>query len=157
MEHRRSLETPLESCPICNGIAITWRRRSPYPEWSSRSMQQTSYCYKKTKLGLEDPTPLLEGFDAIRTDSKGNGTHTRRGGGLITYIKKGLQYLVPQCPAVNPLEQQCILLPTSSRRSISITNVYPTGELNAHERPFKTRCQSSISSCGDFNAHHIYQ
>ena len=50
---------------------------------------------QKTKLGLEDPTPLLEGFDAIRTDRKGSGTHTRRGGGLITYIKKGLQYSVP--------------------------------------------------------------
>ena len=51
---------------------------------------------QETKLGLEDPTPLLEGFDAIKTDKKGSGTHTRRGGGLITFIKKGLQYSVPQ-------------------------------------------------------------
>ena len=59
---------------------------------------------QETNLGLEDPTPLLEGFDAIRTVKKGSGTHKRRGGGLITYIKKGLQYSVPQCAAVSLLE-----------------------------------------------------
>ena len=89
---------------------------------------------QETKLGLEDPTPLLKSFDVIRTDWKGSGTHTRRGGGLITYIKKGLQYSVPQCPAVIPLERQCILLPTSSRRSISITNVYIPPESSTHTK-----------------------
>ena len=113
---------------------------------------------QETKLGLEDPTPLLEGFDAIRTDRKGSGTHTRRGGGLITYIKKGLQNSVPQCPAVIPLEQQCILLPTSSRRSISITNVYIPPESSTHTRDFSKLVASLPSAqgliCGDFNAHH---
>ena len=108
---------------------------------------------QETKLDLEDPTPLLEGFDAIRTDRKGSGTHTRRGVGLITYIKKGLQYSVPQCPAVIPLEQQCIFLPTSSRRSISITNVYIPPESSTHTRDFSKLVASLPSAqgliCGD--------
>ena len=109
---------------------------------------------QETKLDLEDPTLLLEGFDAIRTDGKGSGTHTRRGGGLITYIKKGLQYSVPQCPAVSPLEQQCILLPTSSRRSSSITNVYIPPESLTHTRDFSSLPSAQGLICGDFNAHH---
>ena len=112
----------------------------------------------KIKLGLEDSTPLLEGFDAIKTVKKGSGTHTRRGGGFITYIKKGLQYSVPQCPAVIPLEQQCIILPTSSRRSISISNVYIPPESSTHTRDLPTPVASLLPAqdliCGDFNAHH---
>ena len=113
---------------------------------------------QETKFDLEDPTPLLEGFDAIRTDRKGSGTHTRRGGGLITYIKKDLQYSVPQCPAVSPLEQQCILLPTSSGRSISITNVYIPQKSSTQTRDLSKLVASLPSAqgliCGDFNAHH---
>ena len=113
---------------------------------------------QETKLGLEDPTPLLERFGAIRTDKKGSGTHTRKVGGFITYIKKGLQYSVPQCPAVIPLEQQCILLPSSSRRSISITNVYIPPKSSTHTRDLSKLVASLPSAqgliCGDFNAHH---
>ena len=113
---------------------------------------------KETKFGLEDPTPLLEGFDVIRTDRKSSGTHTRKGGGLIPFIKKVLQYSVPQCPAVSPLEQQCIILPTSSRRSISITNVYIPPESSTHTKDLPTLVASLSSAqdliCGDFNAHH---
>ena len=112
---------------------------------------------QETKLGLEDPTPLLEGFDAIRTDKKNIRTHTKRGGGLITFIKKGLQYSMPQCPAVILLEQQCILLPTSSRRSISITNVYISPESSTHTRDLPILVASLPPAqgliCGDFNAH----
>ena len=107
---------------------------------------------QETKLGLEDPTSFLEGFHAIRADRKGSGTHTRRGGGLIPYIKKGLRYSVSQCP----FEQQCILLPTSSRRSISITNVYIPPESSTHTKDFPTLVASLPPAqgliCGDFNA-----
>ena len=79
-------------------------------------------------------------------------------GGLITHIKKGLQYSVPQCLAVIPLEQQCVLLPTSSRRSVSITNVYISPESSTHTRDFSKLVASLPSAqgliCGDFNAHH---
>ena len=44
-----------------------------------------SRLLQKTKLSLEDPTLLLEGFDAGRTYRKGSGTHTRMGGSLIIY------------------------------------------------------------------------
>ena len=111
----------------------------------------------RNQAWFSDPTPLLEGFDAIRTHRKGSGTHTRRGGGLITYIKKGLQYSVPQCPAVIPLEQQCILLPTSSRRSISITNVYIPLESSTHTRNLSKLVASHRQLrviCGDFNKDH---
>ena len=114
---------------------------------------------KETKLSLKNPNLLLEGFDAIGMGRKNSGTHTRRGGGFITYIKKGLQYSVPQCPAVTPLEEQCIHFLTSSRRSISITNVFIPPENSTHKRDLPTFIASLLSAqgliCGDFNTHHF--
>ena len=47
---------------------------------------------QETKLGRDDPTPVLNGFDAVRRDRPGSGARFARGGGLLTYIKKGIPY-----------------------------------------------------------------
>ena len=47
---------------------------------------------QETKLGRDDPTPILNGFDAVRRDRPGSGARFARGGGLLTYIKKGIPY-----------------------------------------------------------------
>ena len=44
---------------------------------------------QETKLGRDDPNPVLNGFDAVRRDRPGSGARVVRGGGLLTYIKKG--------------------------------------------------------------------
>ena len=41
---------------------------------------------QETKLGRDDPTPVLNGFDAVRRDRPGSGARFARGGGLLTYI-----------------------------------------------------------------------
>ena len=47
---------------------------------------------QETKLGRDDPTQILNGFDAVRRDRPGSGARFARGGGLLTYIKKGIPY-----------------------------------------------------------------
>ena len=127
--------------------------RTPSGHQEVRSRHHTA---TRNQAWFLDPTPLLEGCDAIRTDRKGSGTHTRRGGGLNTYIKKGLQYSVPQCPAISPLEQPCTLLTTSCKRFISITNVYIPPESSTHTRDLSKLVASLPSAqsliCGNFNA-----
>ena len=46
-------------------------------------------AFHETKLGRDDPTPVLNGFDAVRRDRPGSGARFARGGGRQTYIKKG--------------------------------------------------------------------
>ena len=41
---------------------------------------------QETKLGRDDPTPVLIGFDAVRRDRMGSGACFARDGGLLTYI-----------------------------------------------------------------------
>ena len=47
---------------------------------------------QETKLGRDDPTPVLNGFDAVRRDRTGSGARLARGGGLLTYMKEGIPY-----------------------------------------------------------------
>ena len=42
---------------------------------------------QETKLGKDDPTPVLNGFDAVRRDRPGSGARFARGGGLLNYIR----------------------------------------------------------------------
>ena len=44
---------------------------------------------QETKLGRNDPTPVLNGFDAVRRDRTGSGARIARGGGLLTSKKNG--------------------------------------------------------------------
>ena len=43
----------------------------------------------ETKLGQEDPTPRINGFEAVRRDHGGSGKESYRCGGLIVYIRQG--------------------------------------------------------------------
>ena len=45
---------------------------------------------QETKLCRDDPTPVLNGFDAVKRDRPESGARLARGGGLLTYIKKGI-------------------------------------------------------------------
>ena len=47
---------------------------------------------QETKLGRDDPTPVLNGFDAVRRDRTGSGARFACGGGLLTYMKEGIPY-----------------------------------------------------------------
>ncbi len=44
---------------------------------------------QETKLGRDDVTPRLKGFDCLRRDRPGSGAPLRRGGGLAIYIGPG--------------------------------------------------------------------
>ena len=59
---------------------------------------------QETKLGRDDPTPLLFGFDAVRRDRPGSGTRIASGGGLLTYIKKGIPYSKVPAAQQGPLK-----------------------------------------------------
>ena len=52
---------------------------------------------QETEFGLEDPTLLLESFDAIKTDRKGSGTHTRVEASSLT-SKKASNTRCPSAP-----------------------------------------------------------
>ena len=47
---------------------------------------------QETKLGRDDPTPVLNGFDAVRRYRPGSGAHLARGGGLLTCVERGIPY-----------------------------------------------------------------
>ena len=117
---------------------------------------------QETKLGAEDPTPRLPGYDAIRQDRLGSGLGTPRGGGLLTYVKQGLPYNEHQINAQGPLESQSVGIPTSNQLELRITNLYLPPE---HSLPPNTEADhwfNVIPSrgpeviCGDLNAHHPY-
>ena len=59
---------------------------------------------QETKLGRDDPTPVLNGFDAVRRDRPGSGARFARGGGLLTYIKKGIPFSEVPAALKGPLE-----------------------------------------------------
>ena len=44
---------------------------------------------QEAKLGRDDQTLVLSGFDTVRRDRPGSGGHFAHGGGLMTYIKRG--------------------------------------------------------------------
>jgi ribonuclease HI len=118
---------------------------------------------QETKLGINDPTPRIEGYVAVRKDRKGSGTVHRRGGGLITYLKKDIPHWTEDIPTSSVAEIQLVHVPISERENISIANIYvpPVREGNAAEEWRKVmtdldglpRNTRSLWG-GDFNAHH---
>ena len=79
---------------------------------------------QETKLGRDDPTPVLNGFDAVRRDRPGSGGHFAHGGGLMTYIKKGIPYSEVPAAQQRPLEKLHVTVPTTRRQHLTIANVY---------------------------------
>ena len=117
---------------------------------------------QETKLGEEDPTPSLPGFEAIRRDRPGSGVSGPRGGGLLIYIKKGLHYTDYQVRTEGPLEAQSIGIPASKNLELRVTNLYlpPDRTLPVPYIESLPNLLNEITDtragivCGDLNAHH---
>ena len=71
---------------------------------------------QETKLGRDDPTPVLNGFEAVRRDRPGSGARFARGGGLLTYIKKGIPYSEVPAAQQGPLEKLHVTITTTRHR-----------------------------------------
>ena len=118
---------------------------------------------QETKLGRDDPTPVLNGFDAVRRDRPGSGARFARGGGLLTYIKKGIPYSEVPAAQQGLLEKLHVTIPTTSRQHLTIANVYFPPASSNYVQPMEDR-QTWVDTleargrsvvCGDFNAHHV--
>ena len=118
---------------------------------------------QKTSLGGDEPTPVLNGFDAVRRDWSGSGARIARGGGLLTYIKKGIPYSEVPAAQHGPLEKQHVTIPTTRRHQLTIANVYIPPVSSNYVQPMED-CQIWVDTleargpsviCGDFNAHHL--
>ena len=94
---------------------------------------------QETKLGRDNPTPVLNGFDAVRRDRPESGTRFARGGGLLTYIKKGIPY--SEVPAVQqgPLEKLHVTIQTTHRQHLTIANVYFPPASSNYVQPMEDR------------------
>ena len=79
---------------------------------------------QETKLGRDDPTPVLNGFDAVRRDRPGSGARFVRDGGFLTYIKKGIPYSEVPAAQQAPLEKLYVTIPTTRRQHLTIANAY---------------------------------
>ena len=118
---------------------------------------------QETKLGRDDPTPVLNGFDAVRRDRPGSGASFARGGGLLTYTKKGIPYSEVPAAQQGPLEKLHVTIPTTRRQHLTIANVYFPPVSSNYVQPMEDR-QTWVDAleargpsviCGDFNAHHV--
>ena len=77
---------------------------------------------QETKLGRDDPTPVLTGFHAVRRDRPESGARFARGGGLLTYMKKGIPYSEVPAAQQGPLEKLHVTIPTTRRQHLTIAN-----------------------------------
>ena len=118
---------------------------------------------QETKLGRDDPTPILNGFDAVRRDRPGSGARLARGGGLLTYIKKGIPYSEVPAAKQGPLEKLHVTIPTTRRQHLTIANSYfpPASSNYVQIMEDRQACMDTLEArgpsviCGDFNAHHV--
>ena len=94
---------------------------------------------QETKLGIDDPTPVLNGFDAVRRDRPGSGAHIARGGGLLTYIKKGIPNSEVPAAQQGPLEKLHVTIPTTRRQHLTIANVYFPPASSNYVQPMEDR------------------
>ena len=94
---------------------------------------------QETKLGRDDLTPVLNGFDAVRRDRPGSGARFARGGGLLTYIKKGIPYSEVPAAQQGPLEKLHVTIPTTRRQHITISNVYIPPASSNYVQPMEDR------------------
>ena len=118
---------------------------------------------QETKLGRNDQTPVLNGFDAVGRDRSGSGARFARGGGLLTYIKKGIPYSEVPSAQQGPLEKLHVTIPTTRRQHLTIANAYFPPVSSNYVQPMEDR-QTLVDAleargpsviCGDFNAHRV--
>ena len=118
---------------------------------------------QETKLGRDDPTQVLNCFDAVRRDRPVSRARLVRGGGLLTYIKKGIPYSEAPAAQQGQLEKLHVIIPTTRRPHLTIANVYFQPASSNYVQPMEDR-QTRVDTpeargtsviCGDFNAHHV--
>ena len=118
---------------------------------------------QETKLVRDDPTPVLNGFDAVRRDRPGSGARFAHGGGLLTYIKKGTPYSEVPAAQQGPLEKLHVTIPTTRRQHLTIANAHFPPASSNYVQPMEDR-QTWVDTLeargpsviyGDFNAHHV--
>ena len=118
---------------------------------------------QETKLGRDDPTTVLNCFYAVRRDRPGSGARFACGGGLLTYIKKGIPYSEVPAAQQGPLEKLHVTIPTTRRQHLTIANAYFPPASSNYVQPMEDRqtwvdtleAQGPSVICGDFNAHHV--
>ena len=94
---------------------------------------------QETKLCRDDPTPVLNGFDAVRRDRPGSGARFARGGGLLTYIEKGMPYSEVPAAQQGPLEKLLVTIPSTRRQHLTIANVYFPPVSSNYVQPMEDR------------------
>ena len=118
---------------------------------------------QETKLGRDDPTPVVNGFDAVRRDRSGSGARFARGGRLLTYIEKGIPYSEVPAAQQGPLEKLHVTIPTTRRQHLTIANAYFPPASSNYVQAMEDR-QTWVDTlearglsviCGDVNAHHV--
>ena len=118
---------------------------------------------QETKLGRDDPTPVLNGFDTVRIDRPDSGACLARGGGLLTHIKKGIPYSEVPAAQQGPLDKLHVTIQTTRRQHLTIANAYFPPVSSNYVQPMEDR-QNWVNDleargpsviCGDFNAHHV--
>ena len=82
------------------------------------------FALQETKLGRGEPTLVLNGFYAERRDGPGSGARFANGGGLLTYIKRGIPYSEVPAAQQGPLEKLHVTIPTTRRQHLTIANAY---------------------------------
>ena len=118
---------------------------------------------QETKLGRDDPTLVLNGFDAVKRDRPGSGARFARGGGLLTYIKNRIPYSEVPAAQQGLLENLHVTIQTTRRHHLTIANAYFPPTSSNYVQPMEDR-QTWVDAiealepsviCGDFNAHHV--
>ena len=102
---------------------------------------------QETKLGRDDLTPVLNGFDAVTRDRPGSGARFARGGGLLTFIKKGIPYSEVPSAQQGPFEKLHVTIPTTHRQHLTIANVYFPPASSNYFQPMEDR-QTWVDTLG---------
>ena len=118
---------------------------------------------QETKHGRDEPTPVHNGFDAVKKYGPGSGARSARGGGLLTYIKKGIPYSEVPAAKQGPLVKQLVNIPTTRRQHLTIVSAYFPPASSNYVQPMDDHqtwvdtleARGASVICGDFNAHHV--
>ena len=94
---------------------------------------------QETKLCRDDPTLVLNGFDAVRKDRTGSGARFARGGELLTHIRKGIPYSEVPAAQQGPLEKLHVTILTTRRQHLTIANEYFPPVSSDYVQPIEDR------------------
>jgi len=79
-------------------------------------------CIQESKMAPKDTSPNINGYNTIRKDR--HDTSLKRGGGLITLLKKGIHHQAAPTNDIRGLESLTVELATENEEPLFITNAY---------------------------------